>query len=49
MELCEQASREQDPKKLMALTAEIIRLLDEKKKRVTGSQPPGPQPLDPTI
>ena len=37
MELCEQASREQDPKKLMPLTAEIIRLLDEKKNRVTGS------------
>ena len=31
MELCRQASIEQDPKKLLELTAEIIRLLDEKK------------------
>ena len=31
MELCRQASVEQDPKKLLELTAEIIRLLDEKK------------------
>jgi hypothetical protein len=30
MRLCEQASREQDPKKMIALTAEIIRLLNEK-------------------
>jgi len=34
MELCEQASREQDPKKMIALTAEIIRLLNEKEDRV---------------
>jgi hypothetical protein len=33
MELCAQASRELDPEKLIKLTAEIIRLLDEKKKR----------------
>jgi hypothetical protein len=42
-------SKEQDPNKLMALNTEIIRLLGEKKKRVSGSQLPGPQPLDPTI
>jgi hypothetical protein len=30
MELCRQASVEQDPKKLLELAAEIIRLLDEK-------------------
>jgi hypothetical protein len=34
-ELCRQAAIEQDPKKLMALTAEIIRLLDEKEKRLS--------------
>ena len=31
MELCELAARESDPNKLIALTAEIVRLLDEKK------------------
>jgi hypothetical protein len=31
MELCELAAREQDPEKLIALTSEIIRLLDEKR------------------
>ena len=35
MRLCEQASREQDPKKMIALTAEIIRLLNEKEDRLT--------------
>jgi hypothetical protein len=34
MELCEQASREQDPKKMIALTAEIVRLLNEKEDRL---------------
>ena len=34
MELCRQASIEQDPKKLLGLTAEIIRLLDEKENRL---------------
>jgi hypothetical protein len=34
MRLCEQASREQDPKKMIALTAEIIRLLNEKEDRL---------------
>jgi hypothetical protein len=29
-ELCREAATEQDPKRLMQLTAEIIRLLDEK-------------------
>jgi hypothetical protein len=41
MELCEQASREQDPKKMIALTAEIIRLLNEKEDRlIHGSAKP---------
>ena len=31
MELCELAAREPDPEKLMTLTSEIIRLLDEKR------------------
>jgi hypothetical protein len=31
MELCELATKEQDPKKLMELTAEIVRLLDARK------------------
>ena len=34
MELCRQASVEQDPKKLLELAAEIIRLLDEKEDRL---------------
>jgi hypothetical protein len=34
MELCRQASVEQDPEKLLKLTAEIIRLLDEKEDRL---------------
>jgi hypothetical protein len=33
LELCELASREQDPKKLMALIAEIDRLLAAKDER----------------
>jgi hypothetical protein len=32
MKLCEQAASEQDPEKLMALTREICRLLDEKER-----------------
>ena len=35
-ELCEQASVEQDPKKLLELVTEINRLLDEKKIRLRG-------------
>src|SRR5260370_18384954 len=34
MELCEQAAREQDPTKLLALTQEINRLLEEKDNRL---------------
>jgi hypothetical protein len=34
MELCQQASVEQDPEKLMELIAEINRLLDEKEERL---------------
>lgn len=33
MEVCELASREQNPEKLMELTNQLIRLLDEKKTR----------------
>jgi hypothetical protein len=35
MEICELAATEQNPAKLMELTSEIIRLLDEKKKRAS--------------
>jgi hypothetical protein len=34
MELCRQASVEHDPEKLLELTAQIIRLLDEKENRL---------------
>jgi len=46
MELCRQASVEQDPKKLLELAAEIIRLLDEKEDRLVhrAAKPEG----DPT-
>ena len=39
LELCEQAAVEQDPDKLIILTREICRLLDEKEKKLkkTGS------------
>jgi hypothetical protein len=36
MELCELAAREPDPNKLLALTNEIARLLDEKRKSQGG-------------
>ncbi len=36
MSLCEQASKEQDPKKLSLLIAEILRLTDQKQRRVVG-------------
>lgn len=36
MELCELATKEPDPNKLMALTSEIIRLLDERGKNPYG-------------
>ena len=38
MDLCEQASKEQDPEKRMALTQEIIRVLDEKEARLKNLQ-----------
>ena len=41
MKLCQQASVEQDPEKLMELVAEITRLLDEKQKRLKGSPKEG--------
>jgi hypothetical protein len=41
LELCEQASTEQDPEKLMKLTAEICRLLEEKNRRL-NNQPAAP-------
>jgi len=37
-ELCRLASVEQDPKKLLALTEEINRLLDEKRKRLISKE-----------
>ena len=37
MELCALASKEQDPEKLMQLTKDIIRLLDEKDARLKQS------------
>jgi len=36
MKLCQQASVEQDPEKLMKLITEITRLLDEKQERLMG-------------
>jgi hypothetical protein len=42
--LCEQAAEEKDPKKLMELTQEIIRLLNEKDARLKQlHQPTDPQ------
>ncbi len=38
MELCELAAKEPDPNKLLALTQEIARLLDEKRNRVGCAQ-----------
>jgi hypothetical protein len=37
-ELCEQASKEQDPAKLHELIREINRLLEEKQGRLSGNQ-----------
>jgi hypothetical protein len=34
MELCELATREADPRRLIELTSEIVRLLDEKRKTI---------------
>jgi hypothetical protein len=36
--LCEQAAVEQDPEKLVALTREICRLLDERQKRLQNTE-----------
>jgi hypothetical protein len=43
MELCALAAKEQDRKKLMELTQEILRLLDEKDARLEHMR----QPTDP--
>ena len=37
-ELCEQASIEQDPEKLLNLVREINRLLEEKQARLNGNR-----------
>jgi hypothetical protein len=39
MEICELASKEQDPARLMELTNEIIRLLEEKKNMSRAAVP----------
>jgi hypothetical protein len=39
-ELCEQASIEQDPEKLLNLVREINRLLEEKQARLDGNRKP---------
>jgi hypothetical protein len=39
MELCALAAEEQDSAKLLALTQEIARLLDEKADRIKRSRP----------
>ena len=39
-ELCEQASIEQDPEKLLNLVREINRLLEEKQARLAGNRKP---------
>jgi hypothetical protein len=43
MELCELAANEQDANKLMALIAEINRLLEEKEQRPDTSNSESPQ------
>ncbi len=40
MELCEQASTEQDPEKLLALVQEINRLLEAKQERLSKQKLP---------
>jgi hypothetical protein len=40
MELCEQASTEQDPEKLLALVQEINRLLEAKQERLNKQKLP---------
>ena len=43
MEVCALAAKEQDPKKLMQLTQEILRLLDEKDARLKRLHQPTDQ------
>ena len=38
MELCELAAKEPDPNRLLKLTEEIVRLLDEKRKPLSTQQ-----------
>jgi hypothetical protein len=38
MELCELAAQERDPAKLLALTEEIDRLLEEKQQRLNANR-----------
>jgi hypothetical protein len=40
MEFCEQAAKEPDPEKLIALVEEINRLLQEKQDRINGRNAP---------
>jgi hypothetical protein len=40
MELCQQASTEQDPEKLLKLVTEINNLLNSKQKQKVGPFPP---------
>jgi hypothetical protein len=40
MELCELAAKEPDPNRLMKLTEEIVRLLDEKRTPLSAQQDP---------
>ncbi len=40
VELCEQAAKEQDPKKLATLILEINFMLEAKELRLTGKVPP---------
>ena len=42
MQLAEMAANEQDPKKLLEIAAEIIRLMDEKQRRLESLMPPEP-------
>ena len=44
MELCALASKEQDSAKLLALTQEIARLLEEKERRLKGQLPATGEP-----
>jgi hypothetical protein len=42
MDLCELAGKEQDAQRLMELTEEIVRLLDERRKLSSGQQDNSP-------